>query len=113
MLRASQGSVVGRAMEVQRQAGYDEGREEDRQKGLAGGSKRDRLAVSGLEGSSPAGVSTATDLQRVASGLDWNLRRLVHVDRSSSPAVDQDVVGPPPDLGSDRLVGQLQRRGHV
>jgi hypothetical protein len=49
--------VISCTAELKRQAGYDEGREEDRQKTLAGASKGDGLALGGVERLSSAGVS--------------------------------------------------------
>jgi hypothetical protein len=94
------------------QAGDDEGRQENRQKTLSGASESDGLALGGVERLGSAGVSAITNLQGVTSRLDWYLDRVVHVDRSGTFTVNNDVVRAASNLGSDCLMRQLQRCGH-
>jgi hypothetical protein len=98
--------------ELERQAGNDEGREEDGQKALSGASEGDGLALGGVEGLRSAGVSAIADLQGVTSSFDWYLDRVVHIDRSGTLTVNHDVVRATPDLGADCFMRQLQRCGH-
>jgi hypothetical protein len=109
---SSQRSIIGCTAELERQAGYDEGREEDRQKTLSGGSEGDGLALSGVEGLSSAGVSAIANLQGVTSRVDWYLDRVVHFERSGTLTVNHDVVRATSDLDSDCFMRQLQRCGH-
>src|ERR1019366_4063483 len=82
----------GVTAELESEAGDEEGREEDRQKALAGASEGDGLALSGVEGLRSAGVSAIAHLHGVTSRFDWYLDRGVHVDGSGSPTVNHDVV---------------------
>jgi hypothetical protein len=77
---SSQRPTVGFAPELERQAGDEEGCEEDRQKALSGAPKGDGLALSGIEGLSFAGVSAIANSYGVTSRLDWDLGRSVHFD---------------------------------
>jgi hypothetical protein len=81
---SSQIPIIGYMAELERQAGDDEGREEDRQNALSVASEGDGLALGGLEGLSSAGVAATANLQGVTSRFDWYLDRVVHF--SSDPA---------------------------
>ena len=108
----SQRPIIGCTAELERQAGDDEGREEDRQKTLSGASEGDGLALGGVEGLSSAGVSAIANLHGVMSRFDWYLDRVVHFERSGTLTVDHDVVGATSDLDADCFMRQLQRCGH-
>jgi hypothetical protein len=97
----SQKLIIDCTAELERQAGDDEGREEDRQKTLPGASEGDGLAFGGVEGLNSAGISTTANLQRVTSRCDWNLDRVIHVERSGTLTVNHDVVRATSDLYSD------------
>ena len=99
--------IIFGAAELECQAGDDERRKEDRQEALSGASEADDLTVGCLEVLSPAGVSATTQLQAVTSGFNWNLDRLVHLDRSGDLTVNDDVVRTPSHLSSNRLVRHL------
>jgi hypothetical protein len=109
---SSQIPIIGCTAKLERQAGDDEGREEDRQKTLSGASEGDGLALGGVEGLNTAGVSAIAELQGVTSRFDWYLDRVVHFDRSGTLTVNHDVVRATSDLGSDCFMRQLQRCGH-
>jgi hypothetical protein len=109
---SSQRPIIGCTAELDRQAGDDKGREEDRQKTLSGASEGDDLALGGVEGLSSAGVSAIANLQGVTSRFDWYLDRVVHFDRSGTLTVNHDVVRATSDLDSDRFMRQPQRCGH-
>jgi len=98
---SSRRPVIGFTAQLERQAGDDEGREEDRQKTLPGASEGDGLAFGGLECPGSAGVSATADLQGVTSRFDWDLDCVVHVDRSGTLTVNDDVVHATSDLGAD------------
>jgi uncharacterized lipoprotein NlpE involved in copper resistance len=104
--------IIGCTAKLERQAGDDEGCEEDREKTLSCASEGDGLALGGVEGLSTAGVSAIAELQGVTSRFDWYLDRLVHFDRSGTPIVNHDVVRATSNLSSDCFVRQLQRCGH-
>jgi hypothetical protein len=72
--------IIGRTAELERQAGYDERREENWQKTLSGTSEGDGLALGGVEGLCSAGVSAIANLQGVASRFDWYLDCVIHFD---------------------------------
>src|ERR1700722_14224503 len=110
---SSQRPIIGFTAELERQARDDEGREEDRQKALSGAPECDGLALGGLEGLSPAGVSAAANLQSVTSRFDWYLDRVVHFDRSGPLTVNHHLVRAPSDLGSDCIMRHLQGCGHL
>jgi len=105
--------MIGFTAELERQAGDDEGREEDRQKALSGASEGDGLALGGLEGLSSAGVSATANLQSVTSRFDWYLDRVVHFERSGTLTVNHDVVRATSDLGSDCFMRHLQGCCHL
>jgi len=65
---------------LERQAGDDEGRKEDRQKTLPGAPEGDGLEIGGVERPSSAGVSATANLQRVPSRFDRYLDRVIHVE---------------------------------
>jgi hypothetical protein len=109
---SSQRPIIGCTAELERQAGDDEGREEDRQKTLSGASEGDGLALGGVEGLSSAGVSAIANLQSVTSRFDWYLDRVVHFDRSGTLTVNHDVVSAASDLDSDCFMRHLQHCGH-
>jgi hypothetical protein len=109
---SSQRPIIGCTAELERQAGDDEGREEDRQKTLSGASEGDGLALGGVEGLSSAGVSAIANLQSVTSRFDWYLDRVVHFDRSGTLTVNHDVVRAASDLDSDCFMRHLQHCGH-
>jgi hypothetical protein len=109
---SSQRSIFDCTAELERQAGNNEGREEDRKKTLSGGSEGDGLAVGGAEGLSSAGVSATANLQGVTSRFDWYLDRVVHFERSGTLTVNHDVVRATSDLDSDSFMRQLQRCAH-
>jgi hypothetical protein len=109
---SSQIPIIGYTAELERQAGDDKGREEDRQNALSGASEGDGLALGGLEGLSSAGVSAAANLQGVTSRFDWYLDRVVHFERSGTLTVNHDVVRATSDLDSDCFMRQFQRCGH-
>jgi hypothetical protein len=109
---SSQRPIIGCTAELERQAGDDEGREEDRQKTLSGASEGDRLALGGVEGLSSAGVSAIANLQGVTSRFDWYLDRVVHFERPGTLTVNHDVVRATSDLDSDCFMRQFQRCGH-
>jgi hypothetical protein len=104
--------IFGCTAELERQAGYEEGREEDRQKTLSGAPEGDGLALDGVEGLRSAGVSAIANLQGMTSGFDWYLDRVVHFDRSGRLAVNQDVVRATSDFDSDCFMRDFQRCGH-
>jgi hypothetical protein len=112
MTVASLRPIIGCTAELERQAGYEEGREEDWQKTLSGASEGDGLALGGVKSLSSAGVSAIANLQGVTSRFDWYLDRVVHFDRSGRVAVNQDVVRATSDFGSDCFMRQFQRCGH-
>jgi hypothetical protein len=87
--------------ELKRQAGYDKGREEYRQKAFPSASEGDGLALGGVEGLRPARVSATTNLHRVTPWFDWYVDRVVHGDRSGTLTVDHDVVHASTDLDAD------------
>src|SRR6202042_607498 len=95
---------IGFPAELERQAWDEEGREEDRQKALSGASEGDGLALGGLEGLSPAGVSATANLHGVTSGFDRYLDRVVHFERSGELTVHHDVVRATSDLDADCLM---------
>src|SRR5665213_1334143 len=99
--------------ELERQAGDDERREEDRQKALPGASEGDGLAFGGLEGLSSTGVSATPNFQGVPSSFDRYLDRVIHFNRSGTVAVNFDVVRATSDLDSDCFMRHLQRCGHL
>jgi hypothetical protein len=105
--------MIGFTAELERQAGDDEGREEDRQKALSGASEGDGLALGGLEGLSSAGVSATANLQGVTSRFDWYLDRVVHFERSGTLTVNHDVVRATSDFNSDCFMRQLQGCCHL
>src|SRR5580704_5045490 len=105
--------IVTFTVDLERQAGDEEGREEDRQKALSGASEGDGLALGGVEGLRAAGVSPTANLQRVPSGFDRYLDRAVHFDRSGKLTVNHDVVRATSDLGSERLMRHLQGCCHL
>jgi hypothetical protein len=109
---SSQRPIIGYTAELERQAGEDEGREEDRQKTLSGASEGGGLALGGVEGLSSAGVAAIANLQGVTSRFDWYLDRVVHFDRSGTPTVNHDVVRATSDLDADCFMRQPQRCGH-
>src|SRR5580700_4816439 len=100
-------------VDLERQAGDEEGREEDRQKALSGASEGDGLALGGVEGLNSAGVSATANLQGVTSRFDRYLDRAVHLDRSGTLTVNHDVVRAASDLGSECLMRHLQGCCHV
>jgi hypothetical protein len=104
--------VISCSAELERQAGYDEGREEDRQKTLPGASKGDGLALGCVERLRSAGVTATANLQGMTSKFDWHLDRLIHLYRPGRLTVNHDVVRATSDLGSDCLMCQFQRGGH-
>jgi len=110
---SSERPIVSFTAELERQAGDEEGREEDRQKTLSGASEGDGLALGGLEGPNSAGVSAAAKLQGVTSRFDWYFDRVVHFDRSGRLTVNHDVVGATSDLGSDCFMRHLQGCCHL
>jgi hypothetical protein len=105
--------MIGFTAELERQAGDEEGREEDRQKALSGASEGDGLALGGLEGLSSAGVSATANLQSVTSRFDWYLDRVVHFERSGTLTVNHDVVRATSDFNSDCFMRQLQGCCHL
>jgi hypothetical protein len=92
-------------VEVERQAGDNEGSEENRQKTLSGAFEGDRLALSNLEGVSPTGVSATAKFYGVTSRFEGYLDRAIHLERSHSLTVNDDVVRAASDLDADRLMG--------
>ena len=76
----SEGPNIGFTAELERQAGDDEGREEDRQKALPGASEGDGLAIGDLKGPGSTGISATANLQGVTSRFDWYLDRVVQFD---------------------------------
>jgi hypothetical protein len=109
---SSQRPIIGCTAELERQAGNDERREEDRQETLSGASEGNRLALGGVEVLSSAGVSAIANLQGVTSSFDWYLDRLVHFERSGTLTVNHDVVSATSDLDSDCFMRQFQHCGH-
>jgi hypothetical protein len=109
---SSQRPIIGCTPDLDRQAGDNEGSEEDRQKTLSGASEGDGLALGGVEGLSSAGVSAVANLQGVTSGFDWYLDRVVHLDRPGMLTVNHDVVRTTSDLDSDCFMRQPQSCGH-
>ena len=67
---SSQRPIIDCTAELERQAGDDEGREEDRQKTLSRASEGDGLVLGDVEGPSSAGVSAIANLQGVPSRFD-------------------------------------------
>ena len=110
---SSQRPIIGYTAELERQAGDDEGREEDRQKALSGASEGDGLALGGVEGLSSAGVSATANLQGVTSRFDWYLDRVVHFERSGTLTVNHDVVRATSDLDSDCFMRHFQGCCHL
>jgi hypothetical protein len=109
---STHGVSVDFSTELEREAGDDEGREEDRQKALSRASEGDRLAFGGLEGPSSTGVSATANFQGVTSGFNGYLDRVVHLKRSDALTVDHDVVRTTPNFDSDCFVRHLQGRRH-
>jgi len=103
--------IIGRTAELERQAGNDEGRKEDRQKTLSGASEGDGLVLGGVEVLSSAGVSAIANLQEMPSRFDWYLDRVVHFDRSGTLTVNHDVVRATSDLDADCFMRQFQGCG--
>jgi len=99
-------------MELERQAGNDEGREKEGQKPLAGASEGDNFALGGIEGLSSARVSAIADLEGVTSRFDRRFDRVVHFNRADTLTVDQDIERATTDLRSDCFVRQLQSCRH-
>src|SRR6516165_4549714 len=99
-------------MELERQAGNDEGREKEGQKPLAGASEGDHFALGGIEGLGSARVSAIADLEGVTSRVDWRFDRLVHRNRPDTLTVNQDIVRAATDLRSDCLMRQLEGCRH-
>jgi hypothetical protein len=64
----------------QRQAGDEEGCEEEGQNALARTPVRDDFSLGGIKVTRSAGVSTITHLHAVATRFDRDLNRLVHVE---------------------------------
>jgi hypothetical protein len=110
---SSQIPIIVYTAELERQAGDDEGREEDRQNALSGASEGDGLALGGLEGLSSAGFSATANLQGVTSRFDWYLDRVVHFERSGTLTVNHDVVCATSDLDSDCFMCQFQGCCHL
>jgi hypothetical protein len=113
MTMSSERPIISFTAELERQAGDDEGREEDRQKALSGASEGDGLALGGLEGLSSTGVSATADLQGVTSRFDWYLNRVVHFERSSLLTINHDVVRPTSDFDSNCFMRHLQGCCHL
>jgi hypothetical protein len=109
---SSQRPIVGCTAELERQAGDDEGREEDRQETLPGASEGDGLILGGVEVPSSTGVSAIAKLQGVPSRFDWYLDRVVHFERSGTLTVNHHVVRATSDLDSDCFMRQFQYCGH-
>jgi hypothetical protein len=86
---------------LERQAGNEEGGDEDRQKTLAGTAKSDGLALGDHEVLSSTGLSATSDLHGVTSRLNWYLDRVVHVKGSDALTVNHDLVGATSDFDSD------------
>jgi hypothetical protein len=104
----SNSAITGFTAELERQAGDDEGREEDRQKALSGASERDGLALGGLEDLSSDGVSAVANLQGVTSRFDWYLDRVVSFERSGALTVNHYVVRATSDLDSNCFMRHFQ-----
>jgi hypothetical protein len=101
------------ALELERQAGDDEGREKDRQKSLSSATEGDGLPLGDVEGLGSAGVSAIANLHGVTSRLDWYLDRGVHFERSGTLTINRDVVRATTDLRSDGFVRQLESCRHL
>ena len=101
------------ALELERQAGDDEGREKDRQEPLSSASEDDGLAFGGVESLGSAGVSAIVNLHGVTSRFDWHLDRGVHFERSGTLTINRDVVRATTDLRSDGFVRQLESCRHL
>jgi len=99
-------------MELDRQAGNDEGREKEGQEPLAGASEGDNFALGGIEGLSSARVSAIADLEGVTSRFDRRFDRVVHFNRPDTLTVDQDIERATTDFRSDCFVRQLQSCRH-
>src|ERR1700692_1655295 len=110
---SSERPIISFTAELERQAGYEEGREEDRQKALSGASEGDGRSLGGGEGPSSAGVSATANLQGVTAGFDRYLDRVVHFDRSGKLTVNHDVVRATAALGSDCFMRHLQGCCHL
>ena len=109
---SSQRPIIGCTAELDRQAGDNEGREEDRQKTFSGASEGNGLVLGGVESLSSAGVSAIANLQGVTSRFDWYLDRVVHFERSGTLTINYEVVRATSDLDSDCFMRQFQRCGH-
>ena len=68
------------ALELERQAGDDKGREKDRQKPLSSASEGDCFALGSIESLGSAGISAIANLHGVTSRFDWQLDRCVHFE---------------------------------
>jgi hypothetical protein len=88
-------------MELERQAGDDEGREKERQEPLAGAPEGDHFALGGIEGLSSARVPAIADLEGVTSRFDWHFDRIVHFNRPDMLTVNQDIERAAADLHAD------------
>jgi hypothetical protein len=77
------------ALELERQARYDEGQEEERHKPLPRATEGDRLPLDGIEDLGSTGLPSITNLQRVTTRLDRQLNRFVHPDRPGALTVPE------------------------
>src|SRR6516165_12714982 len=100
-------------MELERQAGNDEGREKEGQEPLAGASEGDHFALSGIEGLSSARVSAIADLEGVTSRFDWRFDRIVHFNRPDTLTIHQDIERAAADLRSDCFMRHLESCRHL
>jgi hypothetical protein len=101
------------ALELERQAGDNEGRKKDRQKPLSSASEDDCLALRGIKILDSAGVPAIANLHGVRPRFDWYLGRGIHFERSGTLTINHDVVRSTPDFRSDRFVRQLECCGHL
>jgi hypothetical protein len=101
------------ALELQRQAGDDEGRQEDRQEPLSGTSECDGLILGCVERLGSARISAIANLHGVTSSVEGDLNGGVHLEGASTLPIHENVVATAADLRSDRLVRQLESRRHL
>jgi hypothetical protein len=92
------------ASKRERQAGNHEGQQEDRQDALSRGAETGDLAVGHVERRGAAGISAASELQRVAPGFERDFDGLVKIDAPGDLAVDQRLVCAAADLRPDGVV---------
>ena len=91
------------------EARNEEGQEPSRPYRGTMASEADDIVVGHFEGVGSAGVAPSADLQRMRPGFDRDLDRLVQLDRSCAPPVDDDLKGATAEFKSERFPSQSDR----